>query len=365
MRFWLFIILFFPLSGVAQNKIIGRVLNAPDNKPIEKATVLLNNTTIGNASAADGKFILYDVNGGKYEIVVSAVGYETYTGSIFMENTDVDVKDIKLISKSIVLNEVNVRPDAAWFAKFDIFKKEFLGSSKLASKCKILNPEILDLDYTNNGRVLRGTTDDFLIIENPELGYNIKYLLKEFIRDTRNGLVFYAGSTLLQEMKGTASQKRKWKKNRQKAYEGSQVHFLRSAIGNRLADERFEVLRLVRDTSKGSGFLSRTQYLVKQPLNVTDYIRHTDVRTLFAMQFKDCLYVMYKRRRNSESDRLSMNLKDAPRHEASVINIIGDFAAFDLNGVITDPHSVINEGAWAKQRIAELLPVNYQPPNDN
>lgn len=364
MRVLLCFLLLLPLGCLAQYKITGRVLNAIDNKPIEKASILLNNTTIGTASIANGSFTLANVKGGKYEIVVSAVGYEAYMGNVFIEGTDVDLKDIKLISKSIILNEVNVRPDAEWFAKFDIFKREFLGSSKIASKCKILNPEILDLDYSDNKRVLKGSTDDFLIIENVQLGYRLKYLLKEFTHDTRRNMLFYAGSTLFQEMKGTASQKKKWLKNRQKVYEGSQVHFLRSAVGNRLAEERFEVLRLVRDTTKGNGSLSRAQYLVKQPLHVTDYIKHTDQRTLFALQFKDCLYVMYKKRRISEVDKFAMNLQEAPKHEASVINIVGDYAVFDLNGVIVNPHSIINEGAWATQRIAELLPVNYEPPID-
>ncbi|MCC8411209.1 carboxypeptidase-like regulatory domain-containing protein [Mucilaginibacter sp. UR6-1] len=365
MRSLLYLLLLLPLSSIGQYKITGRVLNAVDNKPIDKASVLLNNTTIGTASIANGGFSLVNVKGGKYEIVISAVGYEAYMGNVFIDGADIDLKDIKLISKSIVLNEVNVRPDAEWFAKFDAFKREFIGSSKLASKCKILNPEILDLEYSDNKLVLKASTDDFLIIENEQLGYRIKYLLKEFVRDNRNRMLFYAGSTLFQEMKGTASQKKKWRKNRLKVYEGSQVHFLRSAIGNRLADEHFEVLRLVRDTTKGKGIFNRVQYLVKQPLAVTDYIKHTDQRTLFALQFKDCLYVMYKRRRNSEENKWAMNLKEAPKHEASIIDIREEYAVFDLNGVITDPHSVINEGTWATQRIAELLPVNYEPPIDD
>ncbi|MCD8741057.1 carboxypeptidase-like regulatory domain-containing protein [Mucilaginibacter roseus] len=364
MRVWLLLLLLFPLSGIAQYKISGRVLNAIDNKPINNASILLNNTTIGTASSNDGAFTLQNVKGGKYELIISSVGYETYMGSVFMETDNIDLKTIKLLPKSIVLSEVNVRPDADWFAKYDIFKREFLGSSKLASKCKILNPELLNLEYSKNKQVLKATTDDFLIIENNELGYRIKYLLQEFDFDKSRRMLFYGGSTLFEEMKGTSSQKKKWKKNRLKAYLGSQVHFLRSAVGNRLADEYFEVLRLVRDSSKGKGMFDRVQYLIKQPLSVTDYVKHTDQRTLFALQFKDCLYVMYKKRRNTEANAFAMNLKEAPKHEASIMTIKGNFAAFDLNGVLTDPHSVVNEGIWATQRVAELLPVNYEPPID-
>ncbi len=101
-------------------------------------------------------------------------------------------------------------------------------------------------------------------IENDALGYKIKYLLTDFKLDNSPFANFrldyggsalygelqgtpsakfrlaYGGSVLFEELKGTPSQE----KRRQEVYEGSIMHFLRSALNNQVEQEGFRVLRL-------------------------------------------------------------------------------------------------------------------------
>ena len=37
------------------------------------------------------------------------------------------------------------------------------------------------------------------------------------------------------------------------------------------------------------------------------------------------------------------------------------YAFFDNNGIISNPRSIIFEGDWGIYRMAEMLPVNYEP----
>ncbi|RYY36821.1 MAG: carboxypeptidase-like regulatory domain-containing protein [Sphingobacteriaceae bacterium] len=362
MRFFILLFL-FPALAFAQVKISGRIINSIDNKPIEKASIFLANATVGNSSNNEGNFTLFNVKPGQYEVVVSVLGFEAHHMMVMVNNADINLYDIKLIPKSIALKEVSVTPDNKWFEKYRLFKYEFLGPSKLAAKCKILNPEVLSLQYEEgNKNVLTGSSDEFLQIENQELGYRIKYLLSKFIRNGKTGLVYYEGSPLFEEMKGKPSKIKKWKKKRLEVYKGSGMHFLRSVLASRLAEEGFEVRRLIRptDSAKRTMF-GNVQMLVKTPLTVNDFTRLTDQHGLYALAFDNHLYVIYTKRRVRYNFRPVYMPKDAPDYATSIIGFEDKYGFFDSNGVIVNPAGVIFEGTWAGQRMAEMLPIDYVP----
>jgi len=245
----IFFFIFFPLISFAQVKISGRVLDQADTKPVADASVFLSNSSVGTKAANDGTFNLKNVKPGKYELIVSIVGFEKYNQTIIVDNSNVTLRDILIFPKTILLNEVRIKlvTDADREKYYDWFKDEFLGTSALAEECKIVNPEILDLDYDEKTKILTASSPDFLEIENDALGYNIKYLLKKFKLNSSPSAKFrldYEGSVLFEEMKGTPSQEKRWQKRRQEVYEGSMMHFLRSALNDQIEQEGFRALRL-------------------------------------------------------------------------------------------------------------------------
>ncbi len=220
-----FLIVILPLGCFAQFTISGRVLNQPDKKPIANASVFLSNSSIGDKTAGNGGFTLHNAKPGKYDLVVSFVGFETYRQTITVNDKNIILPDIWISPRIILLNEVSIKPviDPDRERNYEWFKDEFLGSSELAGECEILNPEILDLYYDKKTDILRASSQDFLIIENDALGYRIKYLLTKFKLDERPFAKFrldYQGSVLFEEMKGTPSEEKRWQKRRQKVYEG-------------------------------------------------------------------------------------------------------------------------------------------------
>jgi len=385
---------FIPGVLFAQNIVSGRVTSAVNKNGVPAASVFLSNTSVGNTSTTDGSFTLTNVKNGQYDLVVSCVGYETYHHTLTVNSADIKLDAIELIPKITALSEVVIKYDPER-DKYDLninrknnperdaairrFKLEFFGYNSNGLDCKLLNPEILDLYLNRANGNLSVSSPDFLQIENPALGYRIKYLLSGFLYSPLNHSVYYTGSFIFEPMSGSESQQRKWTKNRIAAYRGSDMHFLRACIANNVTEEGFTVRKLARKMTPGrpedgyvkaklaffnehsdytKGFqdsldywtaIARkpayTQKLEDKPLESKDYIMLTQEKGIYAFGYADCLQINY---RKSEAK--------------TVITFKQPYSYFDSNGVIVNPLSNVMEGNWAIHRIGDLLPVDYELP---
>ena len=363
MKYFLIIAFLLPLACFGQTRISGRVLNQSDKTPLANASVFLSNATIGTKTSDDGTFTLNNVRSGQYELVVTIIGHETYRKEIMVGNANISLPDILVATKTIQLNEVKVGGNTDWERNYQSFLKEFLGSSQLAAQCKILNPEMLNLDYDRGKRTLTASSYDFLEIENQALGYKIKYLLTRFIKDNKTSLLYFEGSALFENMEGTAAKKKRWQKKRNEVYEGSSMHFLRSVIANSMVDNHFKVLRLIRKKDPEYNGLNNKyiQTLVTTPLKTEDFVKLTDKKGLFALTFPDCLYVMYTKRKDRQNKSNIIRPADAPKYVTTIVIFDEPYGFFDNNGIITNPTAILFEGNWGNSRMAELLPVDFEP----
>jgi hypothetical protein len=309
---FLFLFLFLlPLAGFAQIKITGNVVNAADGKPVANASVFLSNATVGSKTPDDGAFVLNYVKPGQYEIVVSMVGFETYRQIVMAGNENISLLGIKLSPKTTSLKEVKIVASSDWESNYAKFKQEFLGTSVAAEDCKITNNDALTLEYDKETRRLTGSSTDFLEIENKYLGYKIKYILKTFSKDENTGMLYFDGAALFAE--------------------GFTVH---------------SMIRKPNPLWIGeSAFASKyIQTFGKNKLKAVDLLQRTDRDGLYAIAFGDFLHI-----------------KHSSAQRGSVMSINGPYAYFDNNGIIANPAEVIFEGVWGRYRIAELLPVDYEP----
>lgn len=385
------ILLLMPLYTWAQYTISGKVIDLYNKKPVAKASVFLSNTTVGGSTAEDGSYSLNNVKPGKYDMVISAVGYETAYQSVMVDK-QIIIPYTELTPRTIALNAVVVKPDAEWQRNYNLFKDDFFGQTEYAQQCKILNPEILDLEFNRAKNTLTATSSDYLIIENLALGYKLRYLLTHFTKQYRIGQLYYEGNVLFEPMKGKPAQMRKWNKNRLNAYNGSSKHYLTALIGNKLKEEGFKTLRLARKPNPArppdsviqaklqqfraslsgqrimvndslsywasQNRLPKTvEYLYTQPLRIDSLVRFTDQKGLYALAFDDILYVLYTKKKSDNS--YANRPLNAPDNLTSLVNIIAKYAFFDNNGVIANPSAVMMEGNWATSRVANLLPVDY------
>ncbi len=395
---WLLVCLIclLPTLSWAQFTVTGKVINLYDKKPIEKASIFLSNTTVGSASTDDGSFVLANVKSGQYDLIVLAIGYETFTKTIVV-NQQLNIPYIELTPKTISLNAVVVKPDPDWQQNYTIFKQELLGSTDYAVQCKILNPDVLNLNFDKKRRILTATSNDFMEIENKALGYKLRYRLTDFIRNFESGSLYYQGDAFFIPLAGSKSQQKRWNKNRLNAYLGSSQHYFRSAIGNQLEQAGFKTMQLIRRpnpqrppdslikaklrqfgrmTMSGNHFVIQNndslhywqeknnlqkmaEYLITKPLRADSLIKRTDLKGIYALGYKDILYVIYtKKRGNTGYMTPTLN---APDYPTSLMTFTEPYAFFDANGIIANPTSIVFEGNWSTDRIAKLLPYDYDP----
>lgn len=400
MRYVLVVFLWLmPLFSMAQYSVSGKVINLYDKKSIEKASVFLSNTTIGSATAEDGSYTLTNIKSGQYELIVSAVGYETVSKTIIV-NQQLNIPYTELTPKTISLNAVIVKPDPDWQQNYTLFKQEILGPSDYAAQCKILNPEVLNLNFNKSSRLLTATSNDYLEIENKALGYKVRYRLTDFVRNFVSGSLYYQGDTFFIPLPGSASQQKRWRKNRLNAYLGSSQHYLRSALGSQLTEQGFKTMQLIRKpnpqrppdsliqaklrqfrmaTMSGNRLIVQSndstrywqekrslpkieEFLITKPLRADSLIKRTDQKGIYALSYKDILYIIYTRKRGN-TGYIAPTL-DAPDYPTSLMTFVEPYAFFDANGIIISPTAVIFEGSWGTDRLAKLLPYDYDPYSD-
>ncbi len=171
------------LAALAQNGIVkGRVIDARTFKPLPFATVYMNQTTIGTITNDKGDFLMNEVPVGRYDLVVSYVGYQPYQSRVLVNDSTAINLSIKMAVSTTNLDEILVRgkKDDKWAALYEKFQKQFFGISPYTSECKIINPWVLDFREDGNG-TLTATASLPLQIENLGLGYTITCQLKDFI----------------------------------------------------------------------------------------------------------------------------------------------------------------------------------------
>lgn len=381
-----------PCGVFAQYTISGRVINQADTRPIADCSVFLSNATNGAKTTNDGKFMLSGVKPGKYTLVVSFVGYDTYSQPVAVVDGDIILPDITLFPKTITLSAVTIKPDLNRGRNFDWFKEEFLGPSELAKQCKILNPEVIGFTYDEKAGVLTASSSDFIEIENQGLGYRVKYLLKNFVLNNKDGnakKLQFDGSVLFEKMKGTPAQERRWQKRREEVYLNSSMHFLRAVLSNRLAAEGFRATQIAyyknparpddsvisimvkkyEKLKEGKGgwrdslsFWNAKTKLPKMlqthfyyPLTAKDLVYPTDMPGLMALGCAgDKIQVDY-----NKNARFPAN--NSANSETTILSFNEPYTFFDINGGIFNTGSVSFAGAWGRNRMAELLPVDFEP----
>jgi hypothetical protein len=383
----------------AQYTISGRVIGQADTKAVANASVFLSNATIGSLTDANGTFKLTNVKPGKYDLVVSIVGFDPYNQTIIINDINIDLQTITIYPKTIGIGEVKIKagagkdPDRSRY--YEWFKGEFLGTSDLAKECKILNPELLDFSYDGANSLLNASSVDFLVIENNALGYRIKYLLKNFalnFAEDGTRAFSYSGSVLFEAMKGSPGQQKEWQRRRQEVYEGSQVHFLRSAMEDNMEQDGFRVLRLpanpqrpadslimeklrvYRALNNDKSFRDSLNYWTKKselpkmlyktdptPLKKENIIKGPDKQGIYSLSFNgDALFITYNQYHHFNRSARS-KLSDPENKDNTLVSFDHAKLFFDKNGSVINPDGLTYDGVWMRGRVSALLPLDYEP----
>jgi len=246
----LLLIGFFLTSCVcyAQTDLGGKVLAADNKLPVASANVYISNSSVGTVTDEKGQFIIRNFPAGRYDLVISCIGYETQVVTLSSAQLP-PLLTIFLKPKVNELQEVIVEPyeKNGWERWGSFFMENFIGTSAFSRDCKLLNKEVIKFRFSKKNNTLKAIANDRLVIENRALGYVLKYDLTRFEYDFGTRIFLYQGYPLFEdiETKRKGLQKR-WAENREDAYYGSVMHFMRSLFRNKLVEQNFEVRKLIK-----------------------------------------------------------------------------------------------------------------------
>lgn len=232
----------------AQSDLGGKVLSADNKVPVASANVYISNSSIGTVTDEKGQFVIKNFPAGRYDLVISCIGYETQVVTLSSAQLP-PVLTILLKPKVNELQEVIVEPyeKNGWERWGSFFMENFIGTSAFSRDCKLLNKEVIKFRFSKKNNTLKAIANDRLVIENRALGYVLKYDMTRFEYDFGTRIFLYQGYPLFEEMetKRKGLQKR-WAENREDAYYGSVMHFMRSLFRNKLVEQDFEVRKLIK-----------------------------------------------------------------------------------------------------------------------
>ncbi len=389
--------------GYAQNGLtISGEVRDKKGETLPGAGVYLSGYKTATVTNSDGKFALTNLKPGNYNVLVEMMGFLPFTKNVILSDKAVNLT-LVLEENTIQLREVVIQADPNREKYINLFKEFFIGKTPNAAKCKLLNPQVLFVKYDQNANTLTVQSNEFLIIENKALGYRLKYMLQQFEYNYNTKIIYYSGLPNFEELKGSRAKKKEWIASRELAYYGSTQHFLKALYQGTAKEEGYIINKLIkiknpnrppdslinkniqrfiksmhsviRLGSAANDSLTLWTQIKKMPkeistLNRADVLTDTLVtqqyRDLKTMNYNDDLYVMYtKERETIDYTNLSghsvMRPLDVPNYQISVIKMLHGPVHFYASGGVYEPQSLLYEGFWAYEKIADLVPMDYIP----
>ena len=316
------------------------------------ANVFIEGTTMGTQADANGHYVLKNIPAGRHRLVASMVGYQPKMVFIdFPGNTT--VLNFNLEEDNKTLDEVRVvgSQDKLWEKQFREFEKGFLGESYNRKEVFITNKEVVD--FTEMEDAFSAKASQPLQIINKSMGYKVTYFMDNF--EKTNSLTSFKGLASFEKLvPEDAKQERKWKRNREEAYEGSLKHFLKALEDNRMEEEGFNAFLLkpeyLNNLRRGLFFDRNNERHVA--FKATELIGITSPDGLTTLNWKIPMEIVYNRKRATRPIFM-----DAPYPYTILIpkGLIQVTSAGDL----MNPYSIEMRGEMSKIGMADLLPLDF------
>ncbi len=385
----------FTLSGTVKD---GR------GEALPGAGIYVSGYQIATVSDNNGKFSL-KLKPGNYDLLVQLIGFTALNKNIVIADKSISINLI--LRESITqLAEVTIKPDPNREHYINMFKDFFIGTTPNARQCKLVNPNVLLVDYDKDESLLTVKTNQFLIIENKALGYNIKYLLNLFQFDGKSRIIYYEGFPSYEDLKGSSRRKKNWDKKRLAAYLGSPQHFFKSLYNGNVTEQGFIVNKMIMqpNTNRPADSIIKANInrLTKQKLTneKTIYIGRDDSLTYWMrkknlpaeiailsranvlqdtlvktvnstikkINFTDKLFISYIKEKENPLFSNSIGLSiprplDMGENQVSTVTLQISPVYFYENGGIYNTRSMLFAGYWAWEKIADSVPMDYIPPS--
>jgi hypothetical protein len=364
---------------------------------------------LGTTTNDKGEFSI-PAEEGNYQLIVSYLGFKTITYNLDTKTYNKPLV-FALVEDENLLDEIiiqNTKYDQRWEQNLVSFKKEFIGLTTLSKNCEILNPKVLHFEYDWKQDRLTAIAREPLKIMHKGLGYLITYDLDSFI--IKGNYVSYLGYRRYKNLKGSKRKQRKWKENRLLSYNGSEIHFYKSVINNKIKQEGYIVdlikripnkerpseenikkaQKLVALSNSFFKFSSSSNFSMKidtpktaldsalivlrkaELPKYTDFLYKSNIavneiisirNNIMYLDFQDFISVTYTKEKEEEGflSRISASKKREASFQNSYIIPLKHKPIIDSKGLLLSPLDVLYEGYWSYEKFANSLPLDYLP----
>lgn len=341
------------LAGSAQTyNIRGVVIDGETRQAIPYAHVFINNTTLGSVTDEQGRFDFRHGHEGPGQLIVSFMGYETFSQPLASPRKDLNIQ-IRLKPSQAALEAVTVAAteDKEWQRNLKTFRKEFLGKTANAASCEIINPWVLE--FRKKGGLFQADASAPLQIQNKALGYEMIFYLNQF--ETSADRYSIVGPVRFGEMQSTTDDKA-WQAKRTAAFQGSVKHFFKLLWKNQHNENGFRIYRSVNalEEEQRTPYFERDLGVRVREVRREDLVRDDPKGGLIFFSIRP-VEIHYEPARDFEPVYRDL------LHQVSWIQAAGGSIRFDSTGNILNPQDVIVSGYWNRLRVGDLLPLDYIP----
>jgi hypothetical protein len=331
----------------------GKVIDKQSGQALTGASVFCQNTTLGTTTNSQGEFSLNLASGG-YDLVISFSGYETFSVRINNSTENIRSLTIELRQKDKSLEEVSVtvtnEVKDGWEKYGAFFREQFLGMTNNSSQCRIENPESLRFFYSKKKNRLKVTAKEDLKISNKSLGYSIRYQLDSFVHEYASGNTQYTGFPFFEEMTGNTEEQENWNTNREKAYYGSLLHFMRCYYDSTIGENGYKLEKIDDGSNKSK--------LINNPYDSAFYQVSSDRDV--DLNFNGKLRIVYMLEQPEKNYLLVNKLSPNTTIQISLLDFSGNIT-IEENGYFFDQKELVALGYWSWEKLADFLPYNFEP----
>jgi hypothetical protein len=346
----------------------GRVIDSLTGEPLYFANVFLSNTFWGCATDREGGFEIPRIPPGSYQLVASMIGYEMGETEVYLSSSATLDVDFRLRPKALEMPalKVSAEPDPHWNKRLERFIRLFLGSTRNASQCRFLNPGVLDFREDKETKSFSARAGRPLIIENLALGYRLHYLLQDFLALGSHYHQFM-GKVRFELMEPKNDRvARIWEGNRKETYTGSSKHFFAALASARLKEQGFEVVYIPPSLvmnhpgySYNADWRERKYRLLSRPI----------------LQGREGAYLPSEwgepggEGGSIRSGKMPWEVLLCStgfievRYDGTVslLELKRETVTVHSSGYTYEPYAVSISGHWAREGVADLLPIEYSP----
>ena len=347
----------FSQSNPGYYWVKGKVIQSENKMPLVGASVYAQNTTLGTTTDQDGNFAIQLYNGG-YDLAVSFAGFATQSARI--SNTDNRELFFELSPKEKIMQDVAIVSTGevknGWEKYGSFFLDEFIGTTPNRDSCVLKNTEALKFYFSKRKNRLKVFATEPLLIENRALGFLLKYDMDSMVHEYNAGSTLYSGYPAFEYIvPADDAEKNRWNLARQKAYEGSLLHFMKSLYKKELVKNKFEVKYLVNINDKDSALKLANYY------DALHYEKNDSTQLVSVKPNQLRVGILYN---GSKPDALYLKQNpDAPENfQFSTLLFQAEQPIYiEQNGFYFDQQSVTINEYWEWCKMADMLPYDYEP----